>query len=305
MNTVKVGAYISKLRKQENLTQSELAKKLNITHQAISKWENGTSMPDVAILLDLAEILNVKVENILKGEDNKAEVQEKIEIPEVPEIPEITDEFVDDKIIHVHGPGKIDQIKDQVNIIKEEVENIITNSVRDNAYIQDKEDKVKDKIKIKTKNKVKIKTKKLLEMAPFIETDKIDLLIDHAYGDEMVEREMILSLAPFASGEKLASMIERSVEGEIDFKTVASLAPFLEEEKLESIIDKLMQNDKVDFRILESLVPFISSKKIKALYMSLEDKEEFAEHASRILPFLEEEDTSEILNKYIEDITSV
>lgn len=305
MNTVKVGAYISKLRKRENLTQSELARKLNITHQAISKWENGTSMPDVAILLDLAEILNVKVENILKGEDSKVEVHEKMEIPETPEISEITDEFVTDKIIHVHGPGKIDQIKDRVNIIKEEVEDIITNSVRDNECLEDKEDKVKDKIKIKTKNKVKIKTKKLLEMAPFIETDKIDLLIDHAYGDETVERDMILSLAPFASGEKLASMIERSVEGEIDFKTVASLAPFLEEEKLESIIDKLMQNDKVDFRILESLVPFISSKKIKVLYMSLEDKEEFAEHASRILPFLEEEDTSEILNKYIEDITSV
>lgn len=56
------------LRKEKNLTQSELAEKLGITNKAVSKWETGEAMPDTAQLLPLAEILGVSVDELLRGE---------------------------------------------------------------------------------------------------------------------------------------------------------------------------------------------------------------------------------------------
>lgn len=60
--------FLYELRKEKNLTQSELAEKLGITNKAVSKWETGDAMPDTAQLLPLAEILGVSVDELLKGE---------------------------------------------------------------------------------------------------------------------------------------------------------------------------------------------------------------------------------------------
>ena len=53
MDTLKIGRYIQHLRKSAGMTQKELAEKLNISFQAVSKWENGDTLPDTGILLDL------------------------------------------------------------------------------------------------------------------------------------------------------------------------------------------------------------------------------------------------------------
>ncbi len=68
MDQVKIGKFIAECRKRENLTQMQLAEKLNITDRAVSKWENGKSMPDSAIMLDLCEILKISVNDLLCGE---------------------------------------------------------------------------------------------------------------------------------------------------------------------------------------------------------------------------------------------
>ena len=67
MDQIKIGKYIQTLRKEKGYTQTELAEKLNITFQAISIWENGETLPDVGILLELSEILGVTVDSILHG----------------------------------------------------------------------------------------------------------------------------------------------------------------------------------------------------------------------------------------------
>lgn len=68
MNQVKVGKFIAELRKEKGLTQDEVAKKLGITCQSVSKWENGINSPDVILLLDLCEILDISVDELLTGE---------------------------------------------------------------------------------------------------------------------------------------------------------------------------------------------------------------------------------------------
>lgn len=80
MDQIKIGKFIAECRKKNNLTQMQLADKLNITDRAISKWENGKAMPDSAIMLDLCSELKISVNELLSGEkismkdyDKKAE----------------------------------------------------------------------------------------------------------------------------------------------------------------------------------------------------------------------------------------
>ena len=73
MDQVKVGRFIAECRKNKNMTQAELAEKLNITDRAISKWETGKGMPDSSIMLELCGKLDISVNELLSGEVIKME----------------------------------------------------------------------------------------------------------------------------------------------------------------------------------------------------------------------------------------
>ena len=68
MDQIKIGKFIAECRKKNNLTQMQLAEKLDITDRAISKWENGKAMPDSSIMLDLCKELEISVNELLSGE---------------------------------------------------------------------------------------------------------------------------------------------------------------------------------------------------------------------------------------------
>lgn len=81
MENGKIGPFIRRLRKDRNMTQKELAAALNVTDKAVSKWELDASLPDVALLLPLAEILGVSVTELLGG------ARASQELPQTPEAP--------------------------------------------------------------------------------------------------------------------------------------------------------------------------------------------------------------------------
>ena len=68
MDQVKIGKFIAECRKTKQLTQVQLADKLGITDRAVSKWENGRSLPDSGIMIDLCKELDISVNELLKGE---------------------------------------------------------------------------------------------------------------------------------------------------------------------------------------------------------------------------------------------
>lgn len=70
MDQEKIGKFIYECRKNKNITQMELASKLLVSNRAVSKWENGLSMPDVALFNPLCEILGVSINELLAGEKN-------------------------------------------------------------------------------------------------------------------------------------------------------------------------------------------------------------------------------------------
>ncbi|MBR4733915.1 MAG: helix-turn-helix transcriptional regulator [Lachnospiraceae bacterium] len=89
MDTVKVGAFLRELRKEKNLTQEQLAEVFQVTNRTVSRWETGSNMPDVSLLLEIADYYQLDVREILNGErkppeekktdadaDQKAQLQE-------------------------------------------------------------------------------------------------------------------------------------------------------------------------------------------------------------------------------------
>ena len=68
MDQIKIGKFIAECRKNINLTQMQLAERLNVTDRAVSKWETGRAMPDSSIMLELCNILGITVNELLSGE---------------------------------------------------------------------------------------------------------------------------------------------------------------------------------------------------------------------------------------------
>ena len=70
-----LGKRIASLRKEKNLKQEDLAQMLNISPQAISKWENDLTCPDISILPELSKILNVSIDELLIGKKELNDVK--------------------------------------------------------------------------------------------------------------------------------------------------------------------------------------------------------------------------------------
>ena len=70
MDCKKIGLLIKKKRLEKNMTQQELADKLHITDRAISKWERGLGAPDISLLQDLSNILELNISDVLSGEEH-------------------------------------------------------------------------------------------------------------------------------------------------------------------------------------------------------------------------------------------
>ena len=67
MEQEKIGKFIKKIRKENNLTQKDLADKYGVTYQAVSKWETGKNIPDISLLKEISKDFNVNIEDLLEG----------------------------------------------------------------------------------------------------------------------------------------------------------------------------------------------------------------------------------------------
>ncbi len=81
MNAVQIGKYLSTIRKYYKITQDELANRLDVTRQAISKWETGAAIPDIECLVQLSGIYGVSINDILKADITSIKFQKEIVFP--------------------------------------------------------------------------------------------------------------------------------------------------------------------------------------------------------------------------------
>ena len=77
MNLVKIGCFMKELRKEKNISQEQLAEKLNVSRRTVSRWETGSNMPDMDVLIELADFYGVDLREILDGERKPQKMDEE------------------------------------------------------------------------------------------------------------------------------------------------------------------------------------------------------------------------------------
>lgn len=78
MNQVKIGDFLRGLRKEKGLTQEQLAEKFNVSRKSISRWETGSNLPDLDILIEMADYYGVELKEILNGERKSEKMNEEL-----------------------------------------------------------------------------------------------------------------------------------------------------------------------------------------------------------------------------------
>lgn len=205
-NMENVGRRISELRKENNMTQMELADKLGISFQAVSNWERGNSMPDISKLPELAELFGVSIDELL-GEKS-----------------EVVDVFV-------HGD------------IKESLEKKET-SLKDVAEIAPilKPDQIGEAVE----DAEEVDLEEIIDLFPFLEREAVDALIMKAVENgnfdglecaaPFASREVL--------SQAVEKMLDGDEEDAID--TVEALLPFIGREAVDKLIVRMAENGNFD-----------------------------------------------------------
>ena len=78
IDQIKIGSFLRELRKEKELTQEQLAEKFGVSSRSVSRWENGNTMPELGILVELADFYEIDIKEIIDGE-RKSEIMKKEE----------------------------------------------------------------------------------------------------------------------------------------------------------------------------------------------------------------------------------
>lgn len=78
MDPVKIGKFLQQLRKEKGLTQEQLSEQLSVTRRTVSRWETGSNMPDLDILIELSDFYEVDLREILSGERKSERMNEEL-----------------------------------------------------------------------------------------------------------------------------------------------------------------------------------------------------------------------------------
>ena len=182
MNIIKFGANISRLRKDRDMPQSKLADILNVTRQAVSKWERGEGFPDISILCEIANVFGESVDNLLNAGEMSG--NEAAILTSVAQNQEIAKEVFDDKNV----------AQDIINIapyLKVSTLSVIAEKLA----------------------KHNINISKIIELAEFMNDESIIKLFENS-DLEKLDDELLNRLIPFLDEDSLYVLLERFMNGE-------------------------------------------------------------------------------------------
>ncbi len=188
-DTKKFGGYLSRLRKNADMTQSELADKLYLTRQAISRYELGDSFPDVSILISISEIFGVSLDELINsGEPTKAESM-------------ILESVADGKTDTVVG-----DIKDIIGVAP-----LLKPSVLGKLS----ENLIKQGIDITS----------LVELSEFLNEENVLKLLENVSLDK-IDDELLTRLMPFLDSKSKVVIFQKILDGEMDYRFLSILIEY-------------------------------------------------------------------------------
>jgi len=223
MDIRKFGAYISKLRKEHDLTQSQLADILNVTRQAVSKWEMGDSFPDISLLPHLADVFHVTVDQILNnGEPSREENRMMYHILQgMPE--KVADmlknkELPADSVVHI------------APLLKASTLGVISEGFAKHG----------------------IDIQHVARLATYMNEAELTHLLKKASLDHLDER-MLEKFVPFLDEESKGILFAKIINNELHSSLLEVLIPYLDSAKYDQLIEAAILEGELDVNFLKLL----------------------------------------------------
>lgn len=246
-----VGMTIASLRREADMTQMELADRLGISYQAVSSWERGSTMPDIAKLPELAEIFGVSIDKILGHENTivtkaaEGTLEEHLKAVESVDIQQL------EEAAPLLRPGQMERAAEHLT---------------PTARMED-----------------------VISLAPFIGRDAMEKLVQSL--EERPSLKELAAIAPFFHKSTLSELITQSIEtGEvISFDTVVCLAPFVGKDTVGAMLP--LVNPKPGFRQITAILPFVHKEVLRDLVSDALEKEKTIPFATVVsfAPFIDRE----------------
>lgn len=191
----KVGQAITHFRREKNMTQQDLAAYLEVSHQAVSKWENGAALPDILTLVKLARLFGVTLEQLLNGETGaEQEAEPEIRLHLDPVTPEATDD------------GAAEPEQAEANAETAEAPDL--NKIISMAPFMSREALES----IVTQYNGKCTPRQLASLAPFVSSECLESLIVNCESE--ITWDSLRRLAPFLKKEAVDSLTIAVAKGE-------------------------------------------------------------------------------------------
>ena len=273
---IKIGRKISDMRKEKDMTQMELAEKLNISYQAVSNWERGNSMPDISKLPELAKLFSITIDDLL---DESSPMINHI-------IDNTVDEYCQNDKVNVSELAEIAPIMkpSQINTTLEKIENISIDDLTDLIPFLD--DDTIDEFSKNAKN-----PNELVKVADYVSENILDELIIKFVN----QGEDINCLLSFV-GENTLNYITNYYFDNQMFSKLKPLYPFLSDTTLDNLAQKSLEIQ--DETLLKNLVPFLSKRTLDGITINLVKEDR---NINYLLPFVGENTLNYITNYYFDN----
>ena len=188
-STQKFGGYLSRLRKERDMTQSELAEKLNLTRQAISKYETGDSFPDVSILVEIANIFHITLDHLIRaGEPTKGEAA--ILTTAAQGMPAVAE--------------SVEDIRSIAPLLKPSVLDSVSQGLARQG----------------------IDITSIVEMAQFLNDQTVITMLENAQNTEHIDDALMQKLIPFMDNYARYAIYKKILTGEMDWHLLRFLLPY-------------------------------------------------------------------------------
>lgn len=281
-----IGRKISKLRRDKNMTQLELADLLGISYQAVSNWERGDSMPDISKLSELSTIFEITIDELLGNQKESKAVQEVIDTNKI-HISDHDKETIE-SVIPMMKPKQIDEsMKDEKDLSFEMLLAL--------APFLD-EEKI-DEIALEAFDSGA--SKHLQELAPFMSEEALSKLVLKALdSDEEMDRSWYIGLIPFLDEDAVDSLGSKMYQ-KFGYSELRGLAPFMSEEALSKLVTNALEsNQEIDHHLIHELLPFLDEDLINQLALRLYN-ESGVESMVEFAPFMSEETVEKIVDEEV------
>ncbi len=216
----KIGKRIVSLRKQNNMTQMELADKMGISFQAVSNWERGNSMPDISKLPELAEIFGVSLDELLGEKSSLVEAAVEGKLEECMKDGEATEE----------------EIKDVLPILKpKQIQNMAANA--DAQTLQTFLPFLDEDDVAELAREAKENGQNIVMYLPYMD----DEVIAEWAREEKKNGKSIAVYLPFMDEDDVADMAKEALQ---QGRNITGYLPFMDKDDVKELLIMVMQNKK-------------------------------------------------------------